>query len=124
MTVTDRKVTAKRVVLISLGAFLMLAGLLAVGTPLAAGAKTNCLQEGPFSPEALVSESNSVVRERLVAWPAGRECVWRRADGAGKVATYSGSPLASGIGYGAIVAGLVTAVAGATYDGCKRGATR
>lgn len=49
-------------------------------------AEYKCLVEGPHSPLAEISEDSTVLRNaRFSVWPLGRECEWRRADGAGTV---------------------------------------
>jgi hypothetical protein len=55
-------------------------------------AEYKCIVEGPHSPLAEISEDSTILRDaRFSVWPLGRECEWRRADGAGWVTADSGN---------------------------------
>jgi hypothetical protein len=71
------------------------------------GADYKCLVEGPRSPLAEISERPGIVTGGFSLWPLGRECTWRRADGAGTVGADSGNWVATGFAASALVLALV-----------------
>lgn len=83
-------------------------------------ATTNtCMQEGPHSPLAVISESGDTVTQSLSWWPLGRACEWKRADGHGTVITFSSTDASTAATYGAMAAGAALLI-GAVRTGRAR----
>lgn len=99
---------------IALGSFLLVIGLLfgagQVGVSQYQGATYKCQVEGPFSPDAEVSERPDLVEGSASLWPVGRACEWARADGTGTVTTHYGTWELTLIAWGLTVGGLALAV--------------
>ncbi len=103
---------------IALGSSLVVVGLLfgmgQVGVGMYQGATYKCIVEGPFSPDAEVSERSDVVGGSAALWPLGRACEWARADGAGTVTTHSGRWPLTLAALGLTIGGLTLAALPAT----------
>ena len=95
------------------GSFLLVVGLLfgagQVWVSQYQGATYKCMVDGPFPPDAEVSERSGIVEGSAALWPLGRACEWARADGEGTVATYSGPWPLTLAALGLIVGGLLLA---------------
>jgi len=103
---------------IVLGSMLLAEGLLLgavqIGASVYQGATYKCIVDGPASPDAEVSERSDVVEGSAALWPLGRACEWARADGAGRVTTYSGNWPFTLTALGLALGGITVAILPAT----------
>ncbi|ROP50168.1 MULTISPECIES: hypothetical protein [unclassified Rathayibacter] len=103
------------------GSFLLVVGLLfgagQIWVSQYQGATYKCMVDGPFSPDAEVSERSGIVVGSAALWPLGRACAWARADGEGTVTTYSGRWPRTLAALGLTLGGLALAVAPAKRRG-------
>jgi hypothetical protein len=117
ITPNEKRTRARPVILMGLFEVIAVAGLCIGLQLLFTATKSSCFQEGPFAPEAAVSERLDSVAESVVAWPLGRACAWERRDGAGVIITYSATVLSSMLAYGFVLGG----VGGVAACGARKG---